>query len=140
MVGLSLSKRISVFKGAINGGLSYSHVVSVAGVAIAQMTIQLLGGSCRVNPQNHNKPPVAVVLVSSGDGGKVALSAAIHLSQHSVNVIILVLDKPQGCDGLLNVLAKHVVQSVSCLPSVVDIIIDGIQVGSKPVSSRGFVG
>ena len=41
VVGLSLSKRIALFKRAINCGLSYSHVVSVAGMSVAQMVIQV---------------------------------------------------------------------------------------------------
>ena len=41
MVGLTLSKRIALFKRAINCGLSYSHVVSVAGMSVSQMVIQV---------------------------------------------------------------------------------------------------
>ena len=42
VTGLTLSKRIALFKRVINSGLSYSHAVSVAGMAIAQMVIQVL--------------------------------------------------------------------------------------------------
>ena len=38
---MTLTSRISLFKTAINKGLSYSHVVSVSGVTIAQMIIQV---------------------------------------------------------------------------------------------------
>ena len=41
VTGLTLTRRIGLFKRAINHGLSYSHVVSVAGLSIAQMVIQV---------------------------------------------------------------------------------------------------
>lgn len=130
VVGLALSRRIALFKRAISGGLSYSHVVSVAGMSISQMVIQVLGGSCRVNLGNHNKPPVVAVLVSSGDSGKVALTAALHLSQHGLNVKVVIMATPKGCDGLINILTKSkcvVSGGLQGLPNVIDIILEGTQ-------------
>lgn len=130
VVGLSLSKRIALFKRAINCGLSYSHVVSVAGMSVAQMVIQVLGGSCRVSFNNHNKPPVVAVLVSSGESGKVAITAALHLSQHGVNVKVILFAAPKGCDGIVNILhkCKCVLENgLQGLPNIIDIIIDGTQ-------------
>ena len=41
VTGLSLSKRIALFKRVISSGLSYSHAVCVAGLTITQMVIQV---------------------------------------------------------------------------------------------------
>lgn len=130
LMGLTLSKRIALFKRAINFGLSYSHVVSVAGMSVSQMVIQVLGGTCRVSLLNHNKPPVVAALVSSGESGKVAVTSALHLSQHGINVKVVLFATPKGCDGLVNILKKCkcvVEKGLQGLPNVIDIVIDGTQ-------------
>ena len=90
-----------------------------------------MGGSCRMNAQNHNKPPVVAVLVSSGESGKVSLTTALHLHQHGLNVKVVIMSLPNGCDGLINMLTKSQClqnNGLIGLPAVIDLIIDGTQV------------
>ena len=71
-----------------------------------QFIYQVLGGTCRVSRNNHNKPPVVAALVSSGESGKVAITTALHLSQHGLSVKVVLFATPKGCDGLVNILSK----------------------------------
>ena len=84
-----------------------------------------------MNLGNHNKPPVVAALVSSGESGKVAITTALHLSQHGLHVQVVLFATPKGCDGLVNILRKCrcvVENGLKGLPNVIDIVIDGTQV------------
>ena len=110
---------------------SYPSIKLILFHELTPHIVQVLGGTCRVSLRNHNKPPVVAALVSSGESGKVAVTSALHLSQHGINVKVVLLATPKGCDGLVNILKKCkcvVEKGLQGLPNVIDIVIDGTQV------------
>jgi len=63
-------------------GLSDEQLVENGGRGAAMMCLQALGGSRRIQPNNHNSAPVVMILAGNNRTGAYALCAARHLSNH----------------------------------------------------------
>lgn len=127
--GLTHSKRQNLFRRASRMGVSEERVVVSAAVSIGQMLLQVLGGSCRINPYNHNKSPVVGVLVSGGRNGAIALIIAQHLLNHGVSVKVVIKAMPPGSEAIVNILKRVgcIIAGLDRMPSVIDLILDGVQ-------------
>lgn len=63
-------------------GLSDEQLIENGGRGAAMMCLQALGGSRRIQPNNHNSAPVVTILAGNNRTGAYALCAARHLSNH----------------------------------------------------------
>ncbi|KAF9973381.1 enhancer of mRNA decapping [Actinomortierella ambigua] len=68
-------------------GLSDEAMVENGGRGTAMMCLQALGGSRRIQPNNHNSAPVVVVLAGNNRTGAYAMCAARHLANHGCQVL-----------------------------------------------------
>ncbi|KAG0300269.1 enhancer of mRNA decapping, partial [Dissophora globulifera] len=71
-------------------GLSDEQMIENGGRGAAMMCLQALGGSRRIQPNNHNSAPLVVILAGNNRTGAYALCAARHLSNHGCVVLAFV--------------------------------------------------
>ena len=75
---------------ALEMGLSDEQMIENGGRGAAMMCLQALGGSRRIQPNNHNEAPIVVILVGNNRTGAYALCAGRHLSNHGCVVLAFV--------------------------------------------------
>ncbi|KAF9585497.1 enhancer of mRNA decapping [Lunasporangiospora selenospora] len=75
---------------ALEMGLSESQMIENGGRGAAMMCLQALGGSRRIQPNNHNSAPIVVILAGNNRTGAYALCAGRHLSNHGCQVLAFV--------------------------------------------------
>ncbi|KAI8363313.1 YjeF N-terminal domain-containing protein [Mortierella sp. GBAus27b] len=63
-------------------GLSDEQMIENGGRGAAMLCLRALGGSRRIQPDNHNSAPLVVILAGNNRTGAYALCAARHLSNH----------------------------------------------------------
>ncbi|KAG0201680.1 enhancer of mRNA decapping [Mortierella sp. GBA30] len=71
-------------------GLSDEQMIENGGRGAAMMCLQALGGSRRIQPNNHNAAPIVVILAGNNRTGAYALCAGRHLSNHGCVVLAFV--------------------------------------------------
>ncbi|KAF9180353.1 enhancer of mRNA decapping [Haplosporangium sp. Z 11] len=71
-------------------GLSEGQMIENGGRGAAMMCLQALGGSRRIQPNNHNAAPVVVLLAGNNRTGAYTLCAGRHLSNHGCLVLAFV--------------------------------------------------
>ncbi|KAF9933856.1 enhancer of mRNA decapping [Linnemannia zychae] len=119
-------------------GLSDEQMVENGGRGAAMMCLQALGGSRRIQPNNHNSAPVVVILAGNNRTGAYALCAARHLSNHGCIVMSFVAGSNH--EGELHSMVAsqsrgflatggEMIHTIAELPqssSPVDLIVDGM--------------
>jgi hypothetical protein len=70
-------------------GPNEEQMIENGGRGVAMMALQVLGGSRRIKPGNHNSAPTVVVMAGNNKTGAYGLCAARHLANHEVNVIVV---------------------------------------------------
>ncbi|KAF9094616.1 enhancer of mRNA decapping [Mortierella sp. AD031] len=123
---------------AADMGLADEQMIENGGRGAAMMCLQALGGSRRIQPNNHNAAPIVVILAGNNRTGAYALCAARHLSNHGCVVLAFVAGSNH--EGRLNSMVAHQsrgflaaggesIHTIAELPqtsSPVDLIMDGM--------------
>ncbi|KAH7046424.1 YjeF N-terminal domain-containing protein [Linnemannia elongata] len=123
---------------AADMGLTDEQMIENGGRGAAMMCLQALGGSRRIQPNNHNAAPIVVILAGNNRTGAYALSAARHLSNHGC--IVLAFVAGSNHEGQLNSMVAfqsrgflatggEMIHTIAELPqasSPVDLIMDGM--------------
>ncbi|KAG0364593.1 YjeF N-terminal domain-containing protein [Gamsiella multidivaricata] len=123
---------------AMEMGLSEEQMIENGGRGAAMMCLQALGGSRRIQPNNHNSAPLVVILAGNNRTGAYALCAARHLSNHGCVALAFVAGSNLG-GQLLPLVASQsrsflsaggeLIHTIAELPqasSPVDLIMDGM--------------
>ncbi|KAF9208559.1 enhancer of mRNA decapping [Haplosporangium sp. Z 27] len=119
-------------------GLSEEQMTENGGRGAAMMCLQALGGSRRIQPNNHNSAPLVVILAGNNRTGAYALCAARHLSNHGCQVMAFVAGS--NLEGQLHSMVAsqsrgflaaggEMIHTITELPqasSPVDLIMDGM--------------
>ncbi|KAG0290793.1 enhancer of mRNA decapping [Linnemannia gamsii] len=123
---------------AADMGLTDEQMIENGGRGAAMMCLQALGGSRRIQPNNHNAAPIVVILAGNNRTGAYALCAARHLSNHGCVVLAFVAGSNH--EGHLNSMVAfqsrgflatggEMIHTIAELPqtsSPVDLIMDGM--------------
>ncbi|KAG9062986.1 enhancer of mRNA decapping [Linnemannia hyalina] len=123
---------------AADMGLTDEQMIENGGRGAAMMCLQALGGSRRIQPNNHNAAPIVVILAGNNRTGAYALCAARHLSNHGCVVLAFVAGSNH--EGQLNSMVAfqsrgllatggEMIHTIAELPqasSPVDLIMDGM--------------
>ncbi|KAF9371639.1 enhancer of mRNA decapping [Podila verticillata] len=120
-------------------GLSEEQQIENGGRGAAMMCLQALGGSRRIQPNNHNSAPVVVILAGNNRTGAYAICAARHLSNHGCQVMAFIAcsaDEGQLVQTIASqsrgfvAAGGELIHSIQELPqanaSPVDLIMDGM--------------
>ncbi|CAO3570226.1 unnamed protein product [Mortierella alpina] len=119
-------------------GLSDEQMIENGGRGAAMMCLQALGGSRRIQPNNHNEAPIVVILVGNNRTGAYALCAGRHLSNHGCVVLAFVAGSNH--EGQLHAMVAsqsraflaaggeeiHTIPELPQSSSPVDLIMDGM--------------
>jgi len=81
---LSSNLRNRLFAAAEANGISRDRLVELVARSTSEITIQLLGGSHRLNPLNSHQVPTVVALCGPGKSGAYGLAALRHLASQGV--------------------------------------------------------
>ncbi|KAG0335056.1 enhancer of mRNA decapping [Podila humilis] len=120
-------------------GLSEEQQIENGGRGAAMMCLQALGGSRRIQPNNHNSAPEVVILAGNNRTGAYAICAARHLSNHGCHVMVFIAcaaDEGQLIQAVASqsrgfvAAGGELLHSIGDLPetnaSPVDLIMDGM--------------
>lgn len=101
--------------------------VELLGRAGAELTLQLLGGSYRLNPNNAHQWPTVVALCGPHRSGAAGINCARQLSGHGVKTIVFVENAEDVFLlqelSLYRLTENKVETKVKNLPSMVDLIL-----------------
>ncbi|KAL0134504.1 hypothetical protein PUN28_001353 [Cardiocondyla obscurior] len=108
-------------------GISWERRVELLGRAGAELTLQLLGGSHRLNPNNAHQWPTVVALCGPHRSGAAGINCARQLSGHGVKTIVFVENTEDVFLlqelSLYRLTENKVETKVKNLPSLVDLIL-----------------
>ncbi|CAL7936515.1 unnamed protein product [Xylocopa violacea] len=108
-------------------GISWERRVELLGRAGAEIILQLLGGSRRLNPNNAHQWPTVVALCGPHRSGAAGVNCARQLSSHGVKTILFVENSEDVFLlqelSLYKLTGNKVETKVKNLPSVVDLIL-----------------
>lgn len=108
-------------------GISWERRVELLGRAGAEIILQLLGGSHRLNPNNAHQWPTVVALCGPHRSGAAGVNCARQLSSHGVKTIVFVENSEDVFLlqelSLYKLTGNKVETKVKNLPSVVDLIL-----------------
>ncbi|XP_020277841.1 enhancer of mRNA-decapping protein 3 isoform X2 [Pseudomyrmex gracilis] len=108
-------------------GISWERRVELLGRAGAELTLQLLGGSYRLNPNNAHQWPTVVALCGPHRSGAAGINCARQLSGHGVKTIVFVENAEDVFLlqelSLYRLTENKVETKVKNLPSMVDLIL-----------------
>ncbi|XP_076641146.1 enhancer of mRNA-decapping protein 3 [Halictus rubicundus] len=108
-------------------GISWERRVELLGRAGAEIILQLLGGSHRLNPYNAHQWPTVVALCGPHRSGAVGVNCARQLSSHGVKTIVFVENSEDFSLlqelSLYKLTGNKVESKVKYLPWVVDLIL-----------------
>ncbi|CDH51689.1 dfdf domain-containing protein [Lichtheimia corymbifera JMRC:FSU:9682] len=119
-------------------GPNEEMMVENAGHGASMMALKALGGGRRIQPDNHNAAPVAVIFAGNNKVGSYSLSAARHLANRGCHVyIVMTYRKDRELESVVATQKKcaefagvQVVDDVDSLPeqqtTPVDLIIDAM--------------
>lgn len=127
---ITLALKMKLFAAAEKSGLSIHQLVETAGICTCQMAITLVGGGSRLNLKNNHQRPEIVVLAGCHTQGLQAISAARHLVNHRVKVILYFPNSSPQLQAQVNLFVSAggtLIKSHNELPSQpVDMIIDAM--------------
>lgn len=89
---LTLELRRRVFAVAERLGLSFERQSEIIGRACTELSLLLLGGAHRLNPQNQHQCPSVVVLCGSHRTGSQGVNCARQLASHGVRTTVYIQD------------------------------------------------
>ena len=131
--GIALGLRDRLMAAAEARGISRDRLVETMARCVSDMTIQMLGGSRRLNPDNSHQVPRVVALCGPGKAGAYGLAALRHLVSQGVNTCAYVPPFPMyppHIDSELNLYKLCVkkrdivlVNDASDLPSAADVVL-----------------
>ncbi|CAG8438131.1 567_t:CDS:10 [Ambispora leptoticha] len=101
-------------------GPNEDQMIENAGRGTAMMCLQALGGSRRIQPQNHNAAPLVVILAGNNKTGAYGIAAARHLANHGCHVITCVVGKERD---LLKIVVLELPHQFT---NPVDLIVDAL--------------
>ncbi|XP_029032135.1 enhancer of mRNA-decapping protein 3 [Osmia bicornis bicornis] len=108
-------------------GISWERRVELFGRAGAEIILQLLGGSHRLNPNNAHQWPTVVALCGPHRSGAAGVNCARQLSSHGVKTIVFVENSEDIFLlqelSLYKLTGNKVETKVKNLPAVVDLIL-----------------
>ncbi|XP_070151800.1 enhancer of mRNA-decapping protein 3 [Polyergus mexicanus] len=108
-------------------GISWERRVELLGRAGAELILQLLGGSHRLNPNNAHQWPTVVALCGPHRSGAAGINCARQLSSHGVKTIVFVESAEDVFLlqelSLYRLTENKVETKVKNLPSLVDLIL-----------------
>lgn len=108
-------------------GISWERRVELLGRAGAELILQLLGGSHRLNPNNAHQWPTVVALCGPHRSGAAGINCARQLSSHGVKTIVFVENAEDVFLlqelSLYRLTENKVETKVKNLPSLVDLIL-----------------
>ncbi|XP_032673525.1 enhancer of mRNA-decapping protein 3 isoform X1 [Odontomachus brunneus] len=108
-------------------GISWERRVELLGRAGAELILQLLGGSHRLNPNNAHQWPTVVALCGPHRSGAAGINCARQLSSHGVKTIVFVENSEDVFLlqelSLYKLTENKVETKVKNLPSLVDLIL-----------------
>lgn len=108
-------------------GISWERRVELLGRAGAEIILQLLGGSRRLNPNNAHQWPTVVALCGAHRSGAAGVNCARQLSSHGVKTIVFVENSEDVFLlqelSLYKLTGNKVETKVKNLPTVVDLIL-----------------
>ncbi|KAJ1976522.1 enhancer of mRNA decapping [Dimargaris verticillata] len=118
-------------------GPSKEQLIENAGRSSAMLCLQILGGSRRIQPGNHNAPPVVLIMAGNNRLGAIGVCGARHLVNHGCEVVFVVASKDRDLDPsvfyqqrLARLAGARLIGRVTALPdqsnSPVDLIVDGL--------------
>ncbi|XP_071445999.1 enhancer of mRNA-decapping protein 3 isoform X2 [Hetaerina americana] len=93
--------RNRLFSAAERLGLSVERQTELIGRAAAEIALQLLGGSHRLNPHNAHQWPSVVALCGAHRQGAAGINCARQLASHGVRTLVYVSD-PQRLPPLVS--------------------------------------
>ncbi|CAB4422958.1 unnamed protein product [Rhizophagus irregularis] len=122
---------------ALETGPNEDQMIENAGRGASMMCLQALGGSRRIQPNNHNAAPLVVVLAGNNKTGTYGLATARHLANHGCHVIACVVGKETDLlksvafqQKILLPTSGKIVKTVEDLPqqftNPVDLIVDAL--------------
>lgn len=89
---ITLELRKRVFAVAERLGLSFERQSEIIGRACTELSLLLLGGAHRLNPQNQHQCPSVVVLCGSHRTGSQGVNCARQLASHGVRTTVYIQD------------------------------------------------
>ncbi|XP_014471535.1 PREDICTED: enhancer of mRNA-decapping protein 3 isoform X1 [Dinoponera quadriceps] len=108
-------------------GISWERRVELLGRAGAELILQLLGGSHRLNPNNAHQWPTVVALCGPHRSGAAGINCARQLSSHGVKTIVFVENSEDVFLlqelSLYRLTENKVETKVKNLPALVDLIV-----------------
>ncbi|XP_012522645.2 enhancer of mRNA-decapping protein 3 [Monomorium pharaonis] len=124
---ITLSLHRQLIGAADRLGISWERRVELLGRAGAELTLQLLGGSYRLNPKNAHQWPIVVALCGPHRSGAAGINCARQLSGHGIKTIVFVENTEDVFLlqelSLYRLTENKVETKVKNLPSVVDLIL-----------------
>jgi len=122
---------------ALETGPNEDQMIENAGRSASMMCLQALGGSRRIQPNNHNAAPLVVILAGNNKTGTYGLATARHLANHGCHVIVCVVGKEKDLlksvafqQKILLPTSGKIVKTVADLPqqftNPVDLIVDAL--------------
>ncbi|XP_015429110.1 PREDICTED: enhancer of mRNA-decapping protein 3 isoform X2 [Dufourea novaeangliae] len=124
---ISLNLHRQLIGAADRYGISWERRVELLGRAGAEIILQLLGGSHRLNPNNAHQWPTVVALCGPHRSGAAGVNCARQLSSHGVKTIVFVENSEDVFLlqelSLYKLTGNKVDSKVKNLPSVVDLIL-----------------
>ncbi|XP_017880525.1 enhancer of mRNA-decapping protein 3 isoform X2 [Ceratina calcarata] len=108
-------------------GISWERRVELLGRAGAEIILQLLGGSRRLNPNNAHQWPTVVALCGAHRSGAAGVNCARQLSSHGVKTIVFVENSEDVFLlqelSLYKLTGNKVETKVKNLPTVADLVL-----------------
>ncbi|KAK9872344.1 hypothetical protein WA026_017804 [Henosepilachna vigintioctopunctata] len=124
---LNQNLRKKLFEHVEKAGISWERRVELMGRAATEISIQLLGGGHRLNPQNFHQWPTVVVLCGPNRQGAMGVNAARQLASHGVRTIVYLAATSN--EDVVKELSLYkqtkcpLVSNVNELPDISDLII-----------------
>ncbi|XP_076236354.1 enhancer of mRNA-decapping protein 3 [Calliopsis andreniformis] len=124
---ITLSLHRQLIGAADRLGISWERRVELLGRAGAEIILQLLGGSHRLNPNNAHQWPTVVALCGPHRSGAAGVNCARQLSSHGVKTIVFVENSEDVFLlqelSLYKLTGNKVETKVKNLPTLVDLIL-----------------
>ncbi|KAF9951966.1 enhancer of mRNA decapping [Mortierella alpina] len=108
---------------ALEMGLSDEQMIENGGRGAAMMCLQALGGSRRIQPNNHNEAPIVVILVGNNRTGAYALCAAGSNHEGQLHAMVASQSRAFLAAGGEEI---HTIPELPQSSSPVDLIMDGM--------------
>lgn len=132
---ISNELRHQLFVNSEIAGISIERFVELMGRGGADLGIQTLGGSHRLDPSNVHQTPKAVLLVGLSKAGAITLSIGRHLAAHGVKIDVYIPHLPSYPKiikqefSLYKLTGQNFTHEIKDLPMAkgVDLLVNGLE-------------